>query len=54
MDAGYATLSSTFNSLSLARRTDTEASEAEGFEVLMDTNNSSADFVELEKQSLRE
>ena len=54
MDAGYAILSSTFNSLSLARRTDTEASEAEGFEVLMDTNNSSADFVELEKQSLRE
>ena len=54
MDAGYATLSSTFNSLSLARRTDTEDSEAEGFEVLMDTNNSSADFVELEKQSLRE
>ncbi|MGN1219348.1 MAG: DUF4876 domain-containing protein [Candidatus Cryptobacteroides sp.] len=53
-DAGYATLSSTFNSLSLARMKDEQASEAEGFEILVDTNNSSADFVELEKQSLRE
>lgn len=54
LDAGYATLSSTFNGHVLSRIKDEEASASEGFEILMDTNNSSEDFVELEKQSLRE
>lgn len=54
LDAGYVSLSTTFDSRALARRVDSVLSAESGYEVLTDSNNSSADFVELEKQSLRE
>ena len=38
----------------LFRNTDKEATAVSGFEVLMDTNNSTKDFYEREKQSLHE
>lgn len=53
LDAGYATLSETFASKVLARKKDEMASESSLYEVLVDSNNSSEDFVELSKQSLR-
>ena len=52
VDAGYVTLSETFKGRTLMRRTDEDASQAAGFEILQDTNNSSLDFYERETQSL--
>ncbi len=54
VDAGYVTQSSLYDGRTLFRRTDEEASAEAGYEVLTDTNNSSADFYEREKQSLHE
>ena len=54
LDAGYVTLSGTYLGHSLMRRTDEELSALVGYEVLSDTNNSSVDFYESEKQSLHE
>lgn len=52
VDAGYVSLTETFMGHSLHRNVDTEASAEKGFEVLMDTNNSTIDFHERETQSL--
>lgn len=52
VDAGYVSLSETFMGHTLHRNVDTEASAEKGFEVLMDTNNSTIDFHERETQSL--
>lgn len=54
LDAGYVTLSGTYLGHSLMRRTNEELSAMMGYEILADTNNSSADFYERETQSLRE
>ncbi len=54
IDAGYVSLSEVYKGHTLMRKKDLEASEAAGFEVLQDTNNSSADFYERETQSLHE
>ena len=54
VDAGYVLLSETFKGYTLMRRTDEAASAQKGFEVLVDTNNSSSDFYESKKQSLHE
>ena len=54
MDAGYVTQTDIFTGRSLMRKVDEEASLASGYEVLMDTNNSSEDMFETEKQSLHE
>ena len=54
VDAGYVLLSETFKGRTLMRLKDDEASARKGFEVLQDTNNSTADFYEREKQSLHE
>ena len=54
LDAGYISLSGTYLGHTLMRRTDEELSAVMGYEVLADTNNSSADFYEREKQSLYE
>ena len=52
IDAGYVTLSETFKGRTLMRKVDEAASEAAGFEILQDTNNSTEDFYERETQSL--
>lgn len=54
IDAGYVTQTDTFHGHSLFRRTDEEATAEKGFEVLMDTNNSSNDLYERQTQSLHE
>lgn len=54
LDAGFITLSAPYNGHTLMRKVDEERSREAGFEVLMDTNNSSADFSETQKQSLHE
>lgn len=54
LDAGYAPLSGTFLGHSLIRHLDEEMTASSGFEVYADTNNSSEDFYESEKQSLHE
>lgn len=54
LDAGYVSLSGTYLGHSLLRRRDEALSSGLGFEVLMDTNNSSEDFYETEKQTLHE
>lgn len=54
VDAGYVTLSETFKGRSLMRREDEKASAESGYTVLMDTNNSSADFYERQTASLHE
>ena len=54
LDAGYVTLSGTFLGHSLFRKVDEAQTQLRGYEVLVDTNNSSADFYEREKQSLNE
>ncbi|KAB6338615.1 DUF4876 domain-containing protein, partial [Bacteroides xylanisolvens] len=51
---GYVTQSATYNGRSLYRHVDEEATQEAGYEVLVDTNNSSTDFYEREKQSLHE
>ncbi|MBR4826485.1 MAG: DUF4876 domain-containing protein [Bacteroidales bacterium] len=52
VDAGYVTLTETFKGRTLMRNIDEDASAANGFEVLLDTNNSTVDFYERETQSL--
>ena len=54
LDAGYVTQTDIFTGRSLMRKVDEEASVASGYEVLVDTNNSSEDMFETEKQSLHE
>jgi len=51
-DAGFVTLSDIFKGHTVRRKVDGTASSENGFEVLMDTNNSSNDFYESEIQSL--
>ncbi len=52
IDAGFVYFSETFKGRSLCRRKDDEASSEKGYEVLLDTNNSTVDFYERETQSL--
>lgn len=54
MDAGYVTLSDTFQGHTLMRNTDQKATELAGYEILKDTNNSLNDFYERQIQSLHE
>lgn len=54
LDAGYVALSETYLGHTLMRKVDEELTISSGFEVLMDTNNSSEDFYEREIQSLHE
>ncbi|WP_418992638.1 DUF4876 domain-containing protein [Alistipes sp.] len=54
VDAGYFGFSGTSLGHTVHRKRDEEASGAAGFEILVDTNNSSNDFYERETQSLRE
>lgn len=54
IDAGYVTQSELYMGRSLYRHTDEEATASAGYEVLLDTNNSSVDFYEREQQSLHE
>ncbi len=54
LDAGYTTLSDSFLGHSLMRKVNEDLSASSGYEVLVDTNNSSVDFYESEKQSLHE
>lgn len=54
IDAGYVTQSALYTGRSLHRYVDEEASQTAGYEVLMDTNNSSSDFYEREQQSLHD
>lgn len=54
IDAGYASFSAPYLGHTLFRKTDEQASEDKGFEVLMDTNNSLNDFYERNEQSLHE
>ena len=54
LDAGYVIQSDLFLGHSLRRAVDEQASEAAGYEILADTNNSLNDFYESEKQSLHE
>ena len=49
LDAGYVRLSETFQGRSLYRRVNESETAKRGYEVLMDTNNSSADFYESER-----
>ena len=51
-DAGFVALSDIFKGHTVRRKVDEAASAENGFEVLMDTNNSSNDFYESEIQSL--
>ena len=51
-DAGFVTLSDIFKGHTVRRKVDGTASSENGFEVLVDTNNSSNDFYESEIQSL--
>ena len=52
-DAGFVIQSDVNKSHSLVRKKDEEASQAAGYEILQDTNNSSNDFYESETPSLR-
>ena len=54
LDAGYVELSNTFLGHTLMRRVNEELTASSGYEVLMDTNNSSNDFYERETQSLHD
>lgn len=54
VDAGAVTLSNIHEGRTLMRRVDEEKSAAAGYEVLVDTNNSSNDFYEREIQSLND
>lgn len=54
LDAGYVSLSDTNLGHTLFRRTDDKLTESSGYEVLQDSNNSSADFYERDKQSLHD
>ncbi len=54
IDAGSVTLSQTHLGHSLIRYVNTEATLSEGYEILVDTNNSTTDLYETTKQSLHE
>ncbi|MCM1176287.1 MAG: DUF4876 domain-containing protein [Clostridium sp.] len=54
LDAGFVYQSDTFTGHSLMRRVNEGRTASEGYEVLVDTNNSGNDFYESEKQSLHE
>lgn len=54
VDSDFAAFSGTSLGHTVHRLPDEEATAAAGFEILMDTNNSSNDFYERETQSLRE
>lgn len=54
VDAGYVTLTNVHESKTLMRKVNAPRSEALGYEVLIDTNNSSTDFYERQTQSLHE
>lgn len=54
VDAGFVTQTDVFTGRSLMRRVDEQMSLSSGYEVLVDSNNSSEDFYETDKQSLRE
>lgn len=54
VDAGSVTLSENFKGHSLIRKEDTETSQAVGYTVFMDSNNSSEDFYERQTQTLHE
>ena len=54
LDAGYVLQTDLYLGRSLMRHVDESASEASGYEVLVDTNNSLNDFYETQKQSLHE
>ena len=54
VDAGYVTLSETFKGHTLMRQVDHQATDENGYEVLLDTNNSNTDLYERETQSLHE
>ena len=54
IDAGAVEFSGSFQGHTLFRRADESSSAALGFEILTDTNNSTNDFYEREKQSLHE
>ena len=51
-DAGFVLQSDVFKGHTLRRKVDEKASAENGYEVLVDTNNSSNDFYESEIQSL--
>ena len=52
LDAGFVIQSDTYKQHSLMRHVDEAATQAQGFEVLKDTNNSTDDFYESDTQSL--
>lgn len=54
LDAGFVYQSDVYLGHTLRRKVDQEESTQEGFEVLVDTNNSSEDMYEAEVQSLKE
>lgn len=54
VDAGYVFLSKVHESKTLMRKVNESRSKALGYEVLIDTNNSSTDFYERQSQSLHE
>ena len=54
LDAGFVFQSDIFKGHTLGRKVDEAASKAEGYEILMDTNNSTNDFQERHTQSLHE
>lgn len=54
LDAGYVYLSDTYLGRSLHRRLDEEESAATGIEIYCDTNNSTNDFYERERPSLKD
>jgi len=54
VDAGFVYQTNTYLGHSLMRNIDMEATEEKGYEVLMDTNNSSADFYERSTASLHD
>ena len=54
VDAGYVTQTDIFTGRSLMRKVDEQLTQSSGYEVLTDTNNSSEDFYETERQSLHE
>ena len=54
IDAGAVDFSGSYQGHTIFRKADEEASQVLGYEVLVDTNNSTNDFYEREKQSLHE